>query len=66
MDKERKDESWIVVATAHAAKFETIVEPLTGGRVPVPDTLARLMDRPAAMQRLAPDLDALRAALLEP
>jgi threonine synthase len=65
MDKKRKDDSWIMVATAHAAKFETVVEHLTGARVPVPDTLARLMDRPAAMQRLAPDLDALRAALLE-
>ena len=54
-----------MLATAHAAKFETIVEPLTGARVPVPDTLARLMDRPAGMQRLALNLDALRTALLE-
>ena len=63
MDKERKDESWIMVATAHAAKFETIVEPLIGGHVPVPEMLSRLMGRPTSTQKLAPDLDALRTEL---
>lgn len=55
---------WIIVATAHPAKFREIVEPLIGRAVPVPDSLAQLYGRPAASESLAPDLDALRAALL--
>ena len=37
---------WIVSATAHPAKFETIVEPVIGRAVPVPPALADLL-RPA-------------------
>jgi threonine synthase len=45
---------WIVSATAHPAKFETIVEPVIGRSVPVPPALADLLDRPAASTPLAP------------
>ncbi len=37
---------WVLVATAHAAKFETIVEPLIDTEVPVPDALARILELP--------------------
>ncbi|MDA3915071.1 threonine synthase [Oleiagrimonas sp.] len=40
-------EPWITVATAHAAKFERVVEPLIGHPVPVPEALARLLQGPA-------------------
>jgi threonine synthase len=36
---------WILVATAHPAKFETIVEPLIGKLVEIPPALAALLDR---------------------
>jgi threonine synthase len=36
-------EDWIVAATAHPAKFETLVEPLVGHEIPVPEGLARLI-----------------------
>lgn len=55
---------WIIVATAHPAKFSEIVAPLIGRQVPVPDSLARLYQRPAASRPLEPRLDALRAALI--
>jgi threonine synthase len=54
---------WVVVATAHPAKFREIVEPLLGVTLPVPATLAALFERPSRAVDLPPDLGALRAAL---
>ncbi|HEX6999266.1 MAG TPA: threonine synthase [Gammaproteobacteria bacterium] len=54
---------WIVSATAHPAKFETIVEPLIGREVPVPPALAALLERPAASTPLEPRLEALAREL---
>jgi threonine synthase len=54
---------WIIVATAHPAKFREIVEPLAGRAVPVPESLRRLFDRPVEYAQLEPELGALRAAL---
>jgi len=54
---------WIVVATAHPAKFEGVVEPLVGHPVPVPPELARLLERPGHAEALEPELEAFRAAL---
>lgn len=38
---------WIVVATAHPAKFETIVEPLVGAKVEVPPALQAILSKPS-------------------
>ena len=54
---------WVVVATAHPAKFESVVEPLIGRPVEVPACLAELFDRPAHFEQLEPTFDALAAAL---
>lgn len=54
---------WAVVATAHPAKFEGIVEPLVGHAVEPPPALAECLARPARAQALAADYDALRAVL---
>jgi threonine synthase len=54
---------WVLVSTAHAAKFAEIVEPLIGRRIPVPETLAALLARPTQATEIAPDLAALSAAL---
>lgn len=40
-------EDWTVVATAHPAKFESVVEPLIGRPVAVPAALAAMLARPA-------------------
>ena len=53
----RTGRPWIVSATAHPAKFETIVEPVIGRPVPVPPSLAELLDRPTASTPLAPRLE---------
>ncbi|MEO6236016.1 MAG: threonine synthase [Vicinamibacterales bacterium] len=60
---DRADEAWVLVATAHPAKFNEIVEPIIGRDVPVPAALARLLRLPRHEERLAPTLDALRARL---
>lgn len=50
---------WAVVATAHPAKFESIVEPLVGHAVVPPPALAECLARPASAQPLAADADVL-------
>ncbi|MCW5578042.1 MAG: threonine synthase [Dokdonella sp.] len=52
------------VATAHAAKFDSIVEPLIGQPVAVPPALAAMLARPAHAEPIANDYAALRARLL--
>ena len=47
---------WVVVATAHPAKFDTIVEPLVGNAVPLPQRLADLLKRPVRAVEIAPEL----------
>ncbi|MFN7551394.1 MAG: threonine synthase [Pseudomonadota bacterium] len=58
------DRDWAVVATAHPAKFETVVEPLVGHAVAPPAALAAMLERPAHAQLLAADYTALRERLL--
>ena len=50
---------WAVAATAHPAKFESIVEPLVGRSLDVPPALADLLQRPAHALPIQPDYDAL-------
>ena len=56
--------AWAVVATAHPAKFETMVEPLVGHPVAVPPALAVLLARPSRAEPLAVEAGALRRWLL--
>ena len=54
-----KQSDWIVVATAHAAKFESIVEPLIGRTVELPPALADILDRERRYSRIDANLDSL-------
>jgi threonine synthase len=54
---------WVLVSTAHPAKFNEIVEAQTGMEVPVPPALARLLSLPPQETELEPTLQALRAQL---
>ena len=58
--RHRAAEHWVIVATAHPAKFSEIVEPLVGETIPVPPALDRLLQLPRREQDLTPTLDALR------
>jgi threonine synthase len=61
----RTGHAWIVSATAHPAKFESIVEPVIGRAIPVPPALQALLARPAQSTPLAPRLEELRHELDE-
>ncbi|HTA65703.1 MAG TPA: threonine synthase [Xanthomonadaceae bacterium] len=54
---------WAVVATAHPAKFEGIVEPLVGHAVELPPSLAETLSRRAFAESLPVDYAALRKRL---
>jgi threonine synthase len=54
---------WVLVATAHPAKFNEIVEPIIGKPVAVPESLDRLLRLPRHAVDLPPTLGALTAAL---
>ena len=61
LDREprRDGGAWCVVATAHPAKFEAVLEPLLGQAVPVPPSLRAMLDRPSRADSLAADEAAL-------
>lgn len=64
-DRIRTDpaEHWILVATAHAAKFNDIVEPLINAPVPVPESLAAILARPSRAVDMPPQWSAFRSIL---
>ena len=60
----RKSGNWVLVATAHPAKFREIVEPLVGRPVPVPAALERLFRRPSQYNEIDATLASLRGAMM--
>jgi threonine synthase len=62
-EDDRRQQDWAVVATAHAAKFDTIVEPLLGVRIEPPAELTALLKRPAHFETIPADLSALASPL---
>jgi threonine synthase len=63
LDPARRRGRWVLVATAHPAKFNDIVEPLTGSAVPVPPALAALLELPSVQTVVEPRLEDLRRVL---
>jgi threonine synthase len=59
----RHAERWVLVATAHPAKFNDVVEPLIGTTVQVPPALAELLLLPSQQRNVAPTLADLRRVL---
>jgi threonine synthase len=59
----RESSDWVLVATAHPAKFETVVEPLIGASVPLPDELAQILSRQSRSVSIAPELAAVAKAM---
>jgi threonine synthase len=57
--------AWMLVATAHPAKFPEVVEPLVGHEVEVPAPLAEVMARSHPVPNIDPQLDDLRRAVFD-
>ncbi|WP_426661593.1 threonine synthase [Rhodanobacter aciditrophus] len=65
--RERGDtRPWAVVATAHPAKFDQVVEPLVGRPLPVPSALAAMLQRSASAAPMPASDDALKHRLQDP
>jgi threonine synthase len=60
----RRGRRWVLVSTAHPAKFRELIEPLIAREVPLPETLARLLARPVECIEIDATLAALAAALV--
>jgi threonine synthase len=60
----RRGHHWVLVATAHPAKFSEIVEPLIGSEVAVPAALAALLALPCQVSEIDADFSAFKAQLL--
>jgi len=61
--RERAATDWILVATAHPAKFETIVEPLIGTTVELPAELEAILSKPSRSVTIETSLDALTESM---
>jgi threonine synthase len=61
--QDKRDQPWVLVATAHPAKFNEIVEPIIGRPIAVPESLADLLRQPSRCADMPPTLEALSAAL---
>lgn len=58
--------NWILVATAHPAKFENIVEPIIGEeKIPIPPALAAILSRQSKAVELEPTLESFEKAIQE-
>ena len=62
-DEQRSANDWILVATAHPAKFEQIVEPIIGQAIPLPQEMASILSRDRKYEKIEPDLQSMTAAL---
>jgi threonine synthase len=61
--EEKADKDWILVATAHPAKFERIVEPVIGTAVPLPGELSDILSRPQRFDVIEPTSEDLEGIL---
>lgn len=61
--EKKRAQDWILAGTAHASKFEQIVEPIIGQPVPVPDELAGILSRRRRFLTIEPTMKALAEAL---
>jgi len=62
-EERRRGKIWVLVATAHPAKFDEIVEPLIGRAIEVPPALARLLALPSRSTEIGATGDDLRNLL---
>jgi threonine synthase len=59
----RESKDWIIVATAHPAKFELIVEPLIGDEIPLPASLQKIQSKSSRSVSINADMDSFEKAL---
>ncbi len=58
------DQLWVVVATADPCKFETIIEPIIGHALPIPESLQNILNRKTQFKVILPTMEAIKKAVL--
>ena len=56
LESSYKSDDWIIVATAHPAKFETVVEPLIKTNIDIPSELKKILDKPSHSYSINPTI----------
>lgn len=64
LERQNASENWIVAATAHAAKFNEVVQSILGVCARLPLSLQSLQTRPIRVEDVDGDYDALKERLL--
>ena len=64
--EQQQSDNWVIVATAHPAKFDIVVEPLVGHAVEVPEALRQLLARPTRVTEIDAELEQLRDGMGQP
>ena len=59
MRQQLSNKDWIIVATAEAAKFETVIEPLVKVTLPLSKRLSLLLHKEVSVLEISADLEAL-------
>jgi len=54
---------WIVVSTAHPAKFDLIVEPLLNKKIELPESLSQILNRPTHFETIDPHLNSFKLCI---
>jgi threonine synthase len=63
LEKIEDDLPWVIVATAHPSKFETIIEPLLNINLPIPKNLSKMLAMDAHFQTIHASDESLKRAL---
>ena len=61
---EKKDHHWVIVSTAHPAKFENIVEPIIHESIEVPNNLMMILEKESALTEIDSDFNSLKQFLV--
>jgi threonine synthase len=61
----QRQDDWILVATAHAAKFEATVEPAIGTTIPIPVALQAILELPVEFQTIPAEFAELAKKILK-
>lgn len=61
----QRKETGIFLATAHPAKFQEVLEPVLGKEIPLPSSLAELVDRPLLAEMMPAEVEVLKGRLRE-
>ena len=61
---ENKDHHWVIVSTAHPAKFENIVEPIIHESIEVPNNLMMILEKESAFTEIDSDFNSLKQFLV--